>query len=556
MGEEHDSWFKQAFGVDLGQAVDSLKEEAKAVVNEVENKAVEVATEVKAAVEPRIDAALHGVSGAVKKISEAAGGMLPGGSSGSSGSAQGGPAGAFPLGGSVGRGGKNESDDVSAVQSALGLSADGKCGPQTISAIEAFQKTLGQGRPDGRVDPGGATEHALASGSKATTAPRPTADSSDSGGLMDRIEAGAGALLDRGKAIGGDIGAGAAQLGGEIVEGVQDDISAGAGAIKQLAGDLLNSGDAAAGGVPGQIGTLGSAAVADITAAGQPLAYEPGEREASFTSPGGVEKTASGFLLFNFGVNKTFIKPEHQKVLADLVTRFRLDDPSADTTIIKVSGFTDGVDVEPKNSPLRADRADAVQIFLGSRGALEENVGAAISTPAGTFLAPNTTRAGRSRNRAVLLELGSLVIDPVPDPVKPVETKSKRWALQSNLSVSAPAKPGVAVSSLNFILHDLQNNQKFLLQFSGFGAGLGIGFPASVALPSPTEFETTVPRDASEFNGGGAIRSGSVGLVIGFSIGEAQLHVSTKPPQIDIGGFQFSFGVEASFVGGTWKIIG
>ena len=552
MGEEHDSWFKQAFGVDLGQAVDSLKEEAKAVVNQVENKVVEVAAEVKAAVEPEIDAALHGVSGIVKRVAEAAGGMLPGGSASSPGSAPGRLSGAFPLGGSVGRGGKNEAGDVSAVQSALGLSADGKCGPQTVSAIEAFQKNLGQGRPDGRVDPGGATERALTDGSKAATAPQPTGDSGDSGGLLDQIPKGAGALLDGGKAI----VAGAADLGGQVVQRVQDEVSAGAGAIKQLASDLLDSGDAAAGGVPGLAGALGSGAVADITSAGQSLAYEPGEREASFTSPGGVEKTASGFLLFNFGVNKTFIKPEHQKVLADLVARLRLDDPSAETTIIKVAGFTDGVDVEPKNSPLRADRADAVQIFLGSRGALEENVGAAISTPAGTFLAPNTTRAGRSRNRAVLLELGSVLIDPVPDPVKPVETKSKRWALQSNLSLSAPAKPGVSVSSLNFILHDLQNNQKFLLQFSGFGAGLGIGFPASVAFPSPTEFETTVPRDASEFNGGGAIRSGSAGLVIGFSIGEAQLHVSTKPPQIDIGGFQFSFGVEASFVGGTWKIIG
>ena len=534
MGDEHDSWFKQAFGVDLGEAAAKVKEEVSATLEQAADGVKNVVEEVKAVVEPPLDALTTGVVGVVKKVA-AAGSAIAGGDAPASAS----PSGSFPIQGSVGRGGANSAADVSAVQTALGLNADGKCGPQTIRAIEEFQKQSGQARPDGRVDPGGATERALASGAKGSTAASAPPDGGASPGLLDRAAQGI------------------ADLGGKVVQGVQDEVSAGVGAIQQFAGDLLGSatGDTE-GDSPGGSAFPAGGAVADITAAGRVLAYEPGEREASFSSPGGVEKTASGFLLFNFGVNKTFIKPEHQKVLADLVTRLRLDDPSAETTIIKVSGFTDGVDVEPKNSPLRADRADAVQLFLTTRGALEENVGAAISTPAGTFLAPNTTRDGRSRNRAVLIELGTLLIDPVPDPVQPVEAKSDRWALQSNLSLSAPAKPGVSVSSLNFILHDLKNNKKFLLQFSGFGAGLGVGFPASVAFPSPTEFKTTVPRDASEFNGGGAIRSGSAGLVIGFSIGEAQLHVSTVPPQIDIGGFQFSFGVEGSFVGGTWKIIG
>ena len=262
-------------------------------------------------------------------------------------------------------------------------------------------------------------------------------------------------------------------------------------------------------------------------------------------------------MLFNFGVDKTFIKPEHQKLLTDLVNTLHLDDPGSQTSIIKVSGFTDGVDTEPKNSPLRANRADAVQIFLLGKGATEENVGAAIGTPAGTFLAPNTTPEGRARNRAVVIEFGSLLIDPVPDPVAPAakSTKATRWALQSNLSFSPPAKPGVAITTANFILHDLENKKKHLLEFTGFGGGFGVSFPASVSLPSPAEFQTTVPRDVAEFNGGGAIRSGSVGIGIGFAIGEAQLHVSTIPPQIDIGGFQFSFGVEASFVGGQWKVL-
>jgi len=121
MSEEHDSWFKQAFGVDLGESVSKI--EAQAV-------------------------------GAVER---AAGTVT----------------GSFPLSGSVGRGGKNPPNDVRAVQAALGIAADGKCGPQTVAAIETFQKTIGQAKPDGRVDAGGATERALTTGSKSTSASPP-----------------------------------------------------------------------------------------------------------------------------------------------------------------------------------------------------------------------------------------------------------------------------------------------------------------------------------------------------------------------------------------------
>src|SRR5258707_583426 len=79
------------------------------------------------------------------------------------------PGRAFSISASVGRGGKNKPDDVSAVQNALnskvkaGLKVDGKCGPKTIGVIEGFQKTLGMTRPDGRIDPGRGTARALAS---------------------------------------------------------------------------------------------------------------------------------------------------------------------------------------------------------------------------------------------------------------------------------------------------------------------------------------------------------------------------------------------------------
>jgi peptidoglycan hydrolase-like protein with peptidoglycan-binding domain len=74
----------------------------------------------------------------------------------------------FTIGGAVGRGGKNAKEDVEAVQTALnslahaGLKVDGICGPKTIAAIMAFQKTLGQLNPDGNVTPGRGTARGLA----------------------------------------------------------------------------------------------------------------------------------------------------------------------------------------------------------------------------------------------------------------------------------------------------------------------------------------------------------------------------------------------------------
>ncbi len=78
------------------------------------------------------------------------------------------PAPVKPLSGSVGRGGKNQKDDVTSVQQLLNaagakLTVDGLCGPKTIGAISAFQKkTFGQA--DGRVDPGARTWQALGGG--------------------------------------------------------------------------------------------------------------------------------------------------------------------------------------------------------------------------------------------------------------------------------------------------------------------------------------------------------------------------------------------------------
>ena len=70
---------------------------------------------------------------------------------------------------SVGKGGRNVFKDVAVVQHLINgclhmltplspLEADGKIGPKTVGAIQAFQeKVMSMKKPDGRVDPNGNT---------------------------------------------------------------------------------------------------------------------------------------------------------------------------------------------------------------------------------------------------------------------------------------------------------------------------------------------------------------------------------------------------------------
>ncbi len=89
--------------------------------------------------------------------------------------------GPFEIGATVGRGGKNLEQDVRAVQAALnrradaGLKVDGRCDSDTIEAIMALQKALGQSKPDGRVEPRRGTARALAASGKIGKPPPPPA---------------------------------------------------------------------------------------------------------------------------------------------------------------------------------------------------------------------------------------------------------------------------------------------------------------------------------------------------------------------------------------------
>jgi len=251
MSDEHDSWFKDAFGVDLGLAVQGIKDEASAVVGQVTSTVTQAAQSVEGA----LGEVAGAVGGVVKKV---AGAVSPSGAGGGdSGSGASGGTGSFPLGGSVGRGGKNAPNDVRTVQAALGISADGQCGGGTIAAIEAFQRNMGQAKPDGRVDTGGGTERALAGGAKpAAIAPTPAAEGDGSPSLFDRVVQGAEDLGGKViKEVGDDLDA-AKAFGGSVIKGAEDLSGGGANPVTSVPegdeGLLKTLEDAAAGLQPGR----------------------------------------------------------------------------------------------------------------------------------------------------------------------------------------------------------------------------------------------------------------------------------------------------------------
>lgn len=112
--------------------------------------------------------------------------------------------GGLALSGSVGRGGRNASADVKAIQAALNavdpadggptlkLAVDGICGPLTTAAIEKYQRRQ-MGWSDGRIDPDGPTIHHLQAaataqkGKKHPPAPPPKATADQNKAFVERI---------------------------------------------------------------------------------------------------------------------------------------------------------------------------------------------------------------------------------------------------------------------------------------------------------------------------------------------------------------------------------
>jgi len=351
MSDEHDSWFQDVFGVNLGGAAKRIEDEARAAAKRIEEEAraakaqvTNIVQTVQKKVDGAIDDVVSGVSGVVKKATEVAGGA--GGAGAPKPAARsGGGTGKFPLSGSVGNGGQNDPNDVKAVQQALGIAVDGQCGGGTIKAIEEFQRSIGQSNPDGRVDAGGATERALAGGAK----PAPKAASSE--GSDDFL----------GKAL-----AGAKGLAGTMADGLGDLAGGLPGKAIELGKDL---GAGLAGGLSG--GVLGDFA-GQLPGAGSPLGgVTPGDARSSFS------------LFDSYGGEVTFSEMSVGK--RDLGPYFEFEG--------KVSGSVKfGGSAASISGPSKVEVEQGVLEF--AKSVFREGV-ANFKTETGAGIKPNATKAGR-----------------------------------------------------------------------------------------------------------------------------------------------------------------
>jgi outer membrane protein OmpA-like peptidoglycan-associated protein len=146
---------------------------------------------------------------------------------------------------------------------------------------------------------------------------------------------------------------------------------------------------------------------------------EPGEIAASRTAAGiltkDVEITDKGVLVTDFGIDRRSVKGGAKRELASLIRQFETD-PSI--TKIRIHGYSDciGPGGARYHTWIRRERARRVRDLLGPGArAKVKFVGPA---PLDTNNGPNTDRAGRARNRSVLIEFDKEITF---EPEKPIE---------------------------------------------------------------------------------------------------------------------------------------
>jgi hypothetical protein len=114
-------------------------------------------------------------------------------------------------------------------------------------------------------------------------------------------------------------------------------------------------------------------------------------------------------IIRDFGVNWRHVKlaARNEQLLKDWLNRFETDK----SLVFRIVGYNDCIGAERHNFLLRRGRAQNVFKLLGRSA--RSRVMAVIATPPRTYLADNSTIAGRANNRCVVIEVftnGSQII--------------------------------------------------------------------------------------------------------------------------------------------------
>jgi len=314
--------------------------------------------------------------------------------------------------------------------------------------------------------------------------------------------------------------------------------------------------------------------------------YSQAERKRSADSGGQVSDFGAGpslgsALVFDFLPGRAEVRENHITFLKEIVTRFKLDDPSSPVEKINViEGFTDcaGFAAGPEasagiNASLRLQRAIQVKLALDAAGAKFVNM-PATPTASGAKGGPGDEKAdligGRALNRSVHLELERKSLPPPgfpqPDGSGPGPglclngTQSTQWELTSHVSggVSTPGF-GVGGSVAFFKLKDTKpGGLSYVAVFAGTPVGASTP-EIQIAVPSATPF-TTDPMCPGDFDGPALLVTKFSGpFVPGFPLGIMKGFISlaptTKPPVIDIGSLQVGAGASVSAAPGQFTVI-
>jgi hypothetical protein len=332
---------------------------------------------------------------------------------------------------------------------------------------------------------------------------------------------------------------------GPVATGAGSDIGSAAELVEQPAGQQ-NPAQTASGGADGP-----------RAAAGFGCHYDPGERQKSQDSGGqfllvpNAPFTDFHALVFDFVPGRAVIREHHEDGIRDVVARFRLDDDQPLARITLLEGFTDCVDSETTNSPLRSARAGAVfEAFMRS-GAKPTNVGQPSGATSGELPGTDTDAEGRARNRSVLVFFNDVIPDEdkkPPDPEQPTAPNSATcdamtdagfsWFLGTTVSGQGGALG--AGGAIHFFLKNRLRSSNCIYQCVFIGGGEGFGFGFGPSLPSLTPFETFHVFPAKEFDGpADVIIEGVSKGPVTFSKASLKLKPDTNPDELDIGGFSF-----------------
>lgn len=142
------------------------------------------------------------------------------------------------------------------------------------------------------------------------------------------------------------------------------------------------------------------------------------ERERSRARPGVAVQAGPEFrhdvYLADFNPGSAALRPEHVRLLSRLLNG-RLAEPA---TSISIVGYTDAVDHEAVNAPLRQRRADAVREYLQRHGIPAAVIHAA-GARAGERLTQDADEASRAINRGVVVQVDRALPprEPAPAPL-------------------------------------------------------------------------------------------------------------------------------------------